>query len=371
MDSFDDDMFALSDEDLPIPVPKCNPVEEHLIKQLSDVHTRIEKTTNDIKEIENTTERILKSLQHQAQYGENITSDSDSDLYSIDGQPLVKMKKQEVSKHNQILIVQTNWIRIISDKWVIGIVLQNTSNETLCNLQFYVALKDVDAITGISTFWSLMDDTFWHQIDTIEPRGKAMATVVLDLPMFDKDSFCDAYGTVSYEVDEKQYQAPVSTIRLHVEETINNCCGLKFSNDVEQTILAIKSISIEKLVGIQIEGNPGRGERLLSFLKEKSFKEICSDVYSMKSTGCLMYCLVEILPIVEGAARLRIFARSCSEMNIVLRLLQDQFPDMIVQEDDINITAAMALLEELKSYLEDSSDSEQQTARIKTDLLIS
>lgn len=136
-----------------------------------------------------------------------------------------------------------------------------------------------------------------------------MATIVLDLPTFDKDSFCDAYGTVSYEADEKQYQTPVLGIRLHVKETIANNCGLSFSSDPEQSILALKSVSVEKIVGVQIEGNPGNGERLLSFLEQKSFREISADVYVMKSTGCLMYCLVEILPIIEGEARLRIFAR--------------------------------------------------------------
>lgn len=80
MDSFDDDMFALSDEELPIPTSACNPIEEYLMKQLSNVQIRIEKTTSDIKDIQETTKHILKSLYSEAQYGENITSDSDTDV---------------------------------------------------------------------------------------------------------------------------------------------------------------------------------------------------------------------------------------------------------------------------------------------------
>lgn len=80
MDSFDDDMFALSDEDLPIPTLECNPIEEQLMKEYSNVQRRIEKATNDIKELQDTTKHILKSLQYRAQYGENETSDSDSDV---------------------------------------------------------------------------------------------------------------------------------------------------------------------------------------------------------------------------------------------------------------------------------------------------
>ncbi|CAK9811757.1 hypothetical protein ANTPLA_LOCUS7151 [Anthophora plagiata] len=129
MDSFDGDMFALSDEELPISSPKCNPVEEHLMKQLSDVQTRIEKAANDIKEIRDTTKHILKSLYNQALYGEDITSDSDTDLYTTDGQPVVKKKKHKVRELKQILIIQNSWKCIISDKWVIGIVLKNTSKE--------------------------------------------------------------------------------------------------------------------------------------------------------------------------------------------------------------------------------------------------
>ncbi|XP_076625348.1 uncharacterized protein LOC143343886 isoform X1 [Colletes latitarsis] len=369
MDSFEDDMFALSDEELPISTAKCNPIEEQLLKQFFDVQNRIEKTTVDIKEIQNTTRHVLKSLQHQAQYAENVTSDSDSDLYNVDGQPVVKKKKHVHQEPNRILVVQSTWKYIICDKWIIGIVLQNASLETLCNLQVYVAVREVDEISGLSMCWSLVDSTFWYRTDTIKPHKEAIATVTLNLPKFDKDSFCDAYGTISYQIDDKEYQTPVPTVRLCVGETIDTSCGVKFSVDVEHSILALKCTSIEKTVGVQIDMHPGRGERLLEFLEEKSFKEICADVYVVKSTGCLMFCLIEILPIIEGEVRLRIFSRSTNEMNIIIRLLQDQFSDLIVHDDD-HVYAALALIEELKLYLVDGSTPERQIARIKTDLLI-
>lgn len=370
MDSFDDDMFALSDEDLPIPTLECNPIEEQLMKEYSNVQRRIEKATNDIKELQDTTKHILKSLQYRAQYGENETSDSDSDLYTIDGQPVLKQKKSRIHKHNQILIVQNNWKCIIYDKWIIGIVLQNTSSETLNNLQVYVDVKGVDEIKGSSMCWSLVNNTFWYRTDTIQPHKEVVAVVVLDLPKFDKDSFCNVHGIISYEIDEKQYQTPVPIICLLVKETIDNSCGVKFSTDVDHSILALKSTSIEKIVGIQIEAHPDGGERLIEFLKEKSFIEICADVYVAKATGCLMFCLIEILPIIEEEARLRIFSRSTSQTNIILRLLRDQFPDMIVQDDDDCVPATLAFIEELKLYLQGGNTSEQQLAQIKTDLLI-
>ena len=129
MESFDDDMFALSDDELPIPATKWNAVEEHLAKQLGAVRTRVIETIGDIEAVQDTKRRILKSLQHQARYGENVTSDSDSNTYDVDGQPVVKKEKRRVRRPSEILAVQSIWKRVICDKWVIGVVLQNTSTE--------------------------------------------------------------------------------------------------------------------------------------------------------------------------------------------------------------------------------------------------
>ena len=78
---------------------------------------------------------------------------------------------------------------------------------------------------------------------------EAVATVVLDLPAFDTNSYSDAYGTISYNVDEREYQTPIATVRLLVGETIDNSCGLKFSTDVEQSISGIEE---------HVDGEDGR-----------------------------------------------------------------------------------------------------------------
>ncbi|XP_003703565.2 uncharacterized protein LOC100883510 [Megachile rotundata] len=369
MDSFEDDMFALSDEELPLPTSNNNPIEEYLMKQLSNVQTRIEKANDDIKIVQDTTKHILKSLYYEAEYGESITSDSDSDLYTIDGEPVIK-KKQKREEPDQVLVVQNDWKCVFCDKWIIGIVVRNTSIKTLNNVRFYTSVEKLEEIAGLSMIWYLMDGTFWCKTDTIQSHQQVVATVVLDLPNFRKDSFYEAYGTISYEIDEKRYQTPTPVIRLGIDDTLDNSCGLKFSSNLDRTILALKSASVERIVNVQIEGNPERGERLLGFLQAKSFKEISPDVYVAKATGSLMYCLIEILPIVEGEARLRIFSRSLRQMNILLRLLRDRFPDIIVQHEDNSVYAAMVLLEELKLHLKDASSVERQMARIRTDLLI-
>lgn len=84
MDSDDDDLFAISDDDvlsaLTRPPQLPNPVEEQLLKQLNDVHDRIDAATNEIQEVSTTSAHILNALKWRAIYGEDVGSDSDSDV---------------------------------------------------------------------------------------------------------------------------------------------------------------------------------------------------------------------------------------------------------------------------------------------------
>ncbi|KAK9299499.1 hypothetical protein QLX08_007515 [Tetragonisca angustula] len=385
MDSMDDDMFVLSDEELPISTPKCNPIEEHLTRASSDVRTRIERATNDIKEVQDMTRRILESLYKQARYGEDVTSDSDSDLYTINGQLVVKKKKYEVSKlPHEFLVINSNWKYVFTDKWVIGVELTNSSNKKINNPQVYVSLKeDDDNLRGMSTFWKLENEIFSYQTNEICPSGQVVATVVLDLPKFDKRPFYDIYGTIVYEVEEREYQIPVPVIRLKIDDTIDNGYQVKFLNHVDPTrmkdvhvispmILALRSTSIEKNVDIQMKEDPERKKQLVKFLKKYPFQEIHTNVHFVQTTGCLMHCLIEILPVspVEKGEKLRISSRSSHQMNIIIGLLREYFPDMLTEENVSPMNAAMVLMEELKLYLEDTSTANRQLARIATDLVI-
>jgi len=84
MDS-SDDMFAISDEEMlmPLQTAQSNPVEEYLLKQLTDVQSRIDNATSEIANMKETTARILNALQWRALYGENPSSDSDTDVSRI------------------------------------------------------------------------------------------------------------------------------------------------------------------------------------------------------------------------------------------------------------------------------------------------
>jgi len=81
MDSCDD-IFAISDEEMPMPLQtaQSNPVEEYLLKQLTDVQSRIDNATSEIANMRENTARILNALQWRALYGENPSSDSDTDV---------------------------------------------------------------------------------------------------------------------------------------------------------------------------------------------------------------------------------------------------------------------------------------------------
>ncbi|KOX68898.1 hypothetical protein WN51_06818 [Melipona quadrifasciata] len=252
------------------------------------------------------------------------------------------------------------------------------------NPQIYVSLKeDDDDLRGMSTFWKLENEIFSYQTNEICPSGKVVATVVLDLPKFDERPFYDICGTIVYEVEEREYQIPVPVIRLKIDDTIDGY-QVKLFNHVDPTrmkdvphmispmILALRSTSIEKNIDIQMKEYLERKKQLLKFLKKYPFQEIHTNVYFVQTTGYLMHCLVEILAVspVEKEEKLRISSRSSHQMNVIIGLLREYFPDMLIEENVNPVNAAMVLMKELKLYLKDTSTANRQLARIATDLLI-
>lgn len=88
MESGDEDIFAISDEETsalaaPAQAASTNPVEEHLLQQLTDVQSRIDVTTSEIAETKATTARVLNALEWRALHGEDAGSDSDSEVIAL------------------------------------------------------------------------------------------------------------------------------------------------------------------------------------------------------------------------------------------------------------------------------------------------
>ncbi|XP_017891133.1 uncharacterized protein LOC108631607 [Ceratina calcarata] len=387
----DDDIFAPSDEDLLESSPtKCNPVKDHLMKQMSDIESRIEKKKAAIKEIQDVTQSTLECLYGQALCGEDKTGNFDKDLYDINGKPIMKkVKKNEEYLLDEplpkYLFVGEIWKRVLSDKWVLGIPLKNCSQTTLTDVSIYVSSKESDELSGVSMIWEFADEAFWNRTNKIE-RGNDQervphATVVLDLPKFDRQSFYEVYGSILYEADEQKYQTPLPVTSLTIEDFINNSYKVDVSTDIvplhtrslesanwTATILTWKSTSVFRAVDLRVDQNPGRKEKLQRFLEQKSFQQICPTVYVAR--GCSIDCMIEILSPVKKEQTIRISTRSDQQMNVMLQLLNAEFPDIIINEVDDILRAAKTILEELKLYQRNACTAELQMARIGTDLLI-
>lgn len=174
-------------------------------------------------------------------------------------------------------------------------------------------IKDEAEIRGCSSFWKINDLISTRTDEIAKGRGnKTTATVVVDLPDFsDKHCFV-AFGTISYYRGEKYFQIPVSpAVRLTRHDVIDNKFAPKFSNGPEHTILALKSISVDREMIIPHD-KEGIGARLASFLNDNAFKPIgdeFSDVYVAEGKEFLRRCIFEVLELKDTGAPVRISAR--------------------------------------------------------------
>ncbi|XP_020300100.1 uncharacterized protein LOC109863865 [Pseudomyrmex gracilis] len=383
MDSGDEDIFAISDEDFPsMQVVQSNPVEDHLLKQLADVQSRIDFVKNEIAEVEVTATRVLKSLQWRELYGEDVDSDSDGDMYTAEGTPVIKKNSKtdpKIPKTN--LVVAAQWQCILQDKWIIGVELLNKSCCTLLNLRYYPYVRDEAEIYGESVFWKNNKNFHWERTSFITPECSMVAIVVLDLPRFDRQPVVECWGMIAYKIDEMSYQLPVPSMRLTIAETFANSCMTFLNGNERVVLLALKSTcNTEKIITLRLKDNEKkydahyRREALCYFLTSRTFEQLYSDVFLVQKHNSLMYCLVEVQSIDASETRIKICVRSINQLNIILHCLRDQFPkDDVIVEDEVDdcVEAAMALIHELEVIRDKKSVFEIQEAKVITDLLIS
>lgn len=178
-------------------------------------------------------------------------------------------------------------------------------------------MKDELEIRGEFMFWELQEGRFWQRINAIHPNVYVVATMVLDLPMFARESVVNCWGTISYEIDETQNQTVVPPVRLSTAEIVD-CSWIKFLNENKHgAILVLKSTSsTERIVNVQLSSSRindwdehDSGERLFRFLAKQTFEKIQGDIFLVKAHGPLTYCLIEILSIDFNKASLKIFVR--------------------------------------------------------------
>lgn len=233
-------------------------------------------------------------------------------------------------------------------------------------------------ISGASAFWKLRGERFFYseKINAIQP-GAVFATMVLDLPAFEQEPVVKCCGIISYEIAETQFQIPVPPIQLGIVDTLDSSC-IKFLDKNEcGAILALKTTSTaEKVVNVRFSRDDRDdanepGDKFFRFLTARLFAKIRDNVFLMKEHGSLMYCLLEIRSIDADEASIRTFARSVSQLNIILHLLQDEFPSVsVAEETDDCVEAATALIRELEMIRDKKGTRVIQEAKVITDLLI-
>ncbi|KAL7286137.1 hypothetical protein TKK_0019580 [Trichogramma kaykai] len=245
----------------------------------------------------------------------------------------------------------------------------------LKNPTMYICTKDKsrDSWHGLTAFWMLVDDTYWYPSEEVNPEEHIVATTVLNLPNFLNVSSIEANGTIFCEFDDKLFQTRLPVIRLDVQDTVNGRCTIDLDDpqDAPFSILALKAISVDRVVLLPVQTNSNTGKRLIDFLDEYNFKEVCK-VCIVRDAGSLQYCLIEVLPAEDTTdIRLLISARSEAQLSVVVQLMIEAFPELLdVEKQQALDEAAEALRKEMELYLTCNDTVQIQRARVTTDLLI-
>ncbi|KAK0163169.1 hypothetical protein PV327_006877 [Microctonus hyperodae] len=374
MDMFeDDDIFDISDDEMNMQISSsCNPVDDYLIKQLHDVQDRIEQVNKETLNVQSTTKKILLKLYEQCRYfDDNDSSDSDDEWYDENGKPVAKRKKIQII-HEPLLEVTNIWQRIIDDKWVIGVDLKNNSERIIQAPKFYVMIKNENELKGVISLWQMNNNLLWNRITNLSGEcEKIAATAVLNLPNFQNTSSFTGFGTIIYQLDGKELQTPIGTFELNASQAADKLLMPRFAPDFDATILAIKAVSIEKIITISLEQEPNCGVKLLEFLERNDFIQVMPDVHMSNNPEIFRHCIFEILSLTDKLIKLRISTRSMAQLNIILHMVGNEFPDTTeTARVDKIIDGVIALENELKLKLECDEPTQLLNARIATDLLI-
>ncbi|XP_053594415.1 uncharacterized protein LOC128667611 [Microplitis demolitor] len=368
----DEDIFEISDDESTgnkeIPC-SYNPIDDHLMKQLNDVKDCISKVKKETENVQSLGNKIINKLYKKCQYVVDDESSDDDELYDANSEPVIKRKKM-TKEYQEPLVVTDVWQRIIDDKWVIGVDLENNSQRVLEKPRLFIMISGERVIKGVTSFWEIINDSLWNRTRELHPESdEIVATAVLDLPTFNDTCQVKVYGTVSYTMDEIQLQAPINFLTLTTTQAIDKSLTPRHAKDLHRSVVAMKAAAIEKIIALPLYGE-GRGIRILSFIESKDFKEILSDVHVSKNPEIFRHCLIEILS-VDNAVTMRISARSTAQLNILTHMLRAEFPDASETGKPDKVADAMAALEkELELKLGCDEPMELLKAKVVTDLLI-
>lgn len=187
---------------------------------------------------------------------------------------------------------------------------------TLLNPRYYPYIRDETEICGESMFWKLKAESYfhWEKINLIQPGSVyVVATMVLDLPIFDKESAIEYWSTISYKIDEIQYQIPVPSIQLTTAGTVDISCVKLLEENEHSAVLALKSACNAESIVRLLKNNQDEYEswkkQFFHFLRTRAFERICGDIFLVREHMSLMYCLMEIQSITVDEISVKFFAR--------------------------------------------------------------
>lgn len=366
--SDEDDLFA-SDEEFMPKIVKENPIQDKFFTELHNVEERIDQATTNIQQFESSIETISKQFAYRVKYGEELENNFQGEWVTYSCEPIIE-SQNEIVKCYQPLTIRYFHQYIVDDKWIVLVALRNATNWCLKDLRFYVALKGDKELHGTSTFWSLAHDSIWNTTNLIEANSNlVVATATFDVPSFVGGTAVDASGVILYEAAKKNYQTIVPNFSLSVNNSIDDKLSPQFENQPENSILALKAISIDKTVSFNIQFSDAC-ERFINFLRRHTFTEIFEDIQIIKN-GSLKYCILEMLSITPDEITVRIVVRHSFQLSIVLSLLRAEFPDVPNFETKENLKdAADVLLQEMRLYLANAPQAQIQRAKINTDCYI-
>ncbi|KAF7993154.1 hypothetical protein HCN44_005935 [Aphidius gifuensis] len=237
----------------------------------------------------------------------------------------------------------------------------------------YISLKDEDELTGITSFWEMdMDSSSTTKTNEIgQTRDcQTIGIVILDIPCFKNSSCAIGFGTITFSLEGKNLQSPIPMFKLDASQAIVKILTPRYADNIDYSILAIKSSSIEKIFKLPMKN--GVGDKLLTYLADKDFVESRPDVYASKNPESFRYCLVEFImqEFVDGI-NIKIYTRTTSQQNAMMHMFQTEFPEIIEIDKDEKIKeAAMILEREIDLRINSNNNCKILAAKITTDLFI-
>lgn len=151
---------------------------------------------------------------------------------------------------------------------------------------------------GTTSFWEMDLDS--SSTTKTEQLGQTIGcqligTIILDTPSFKNSSHAEGFGTIAFTLEGKDLQIPIPLFTLEASKALDKSLTLRYADDLNYSILAIKASSIEKTLLISMKNGSGIGEKLLSYLEKQNFVESLPLVYVSKNSESFRYCLVEIV----------------------------------------------------------------------------